>query len=227
MSANQQAPPRCRMCALPAAWRHSGSGHAGWSMYCTSGACTNSTRICQKCDSSFIARQDGASSKYCKECERPSPRTRKQSYCCVKCGKESYLTRPSTPHWPYLCADCLEPFRAVLHLFNRHRAPLQAAIKFIEDPTCAICTKDLLVLKREGGTGKLKATLNIDHNHECCPGNRSCGKCIRGPLCSACNMAIGLLRDDPNIIYSALDYIQRPPWSNVILGSQETTPEEN
>ena len=28
---------------------------------------------------------------------------------------------------------------------------------------------------------------HIDHNHRCCPGTRSCGKCVRGILCPACN----------------------------------------
>lgn len=27
---------------------------------------------------------------------------------------------------------------------------------------------------------------NIDHDHNCCPGSRSCGKCVRGILCPSC-----------------------------------------
>ena len=27
---------------------------------------------------------------------------------------------------------------------------------------------------------------NVDHDHNCCPGTRSCGKCLRGLLCSNC-----------------------------------------
>jgi hypothetical protein len=36
----------------------------------------------------------------------------------------------------------------------------------------------------------------VDHDHKCCPGNRSCGKCVRGILGRSCNIALGLLKDD-------------------------------
>ena len=32
------------------------------------------------------------------------------------------------------------------------------------------------------------ANLEVDHDHSCCEGGNSCGKCIRGVLCRGCNM---------------------------------------
>lgn len=43
--------------------------------------------------------------------------------------------------------------------------------------SCAVCGVPF-------GTGASK--VNIDHDHNCCPGTKSCGKCLRGLLCSNC-----------------------------------------
>lgn len=48
---------------------------------------------------------------------------------------------------------------------------------------------------------------NIDHDHKCCPGLYSCGKCVRGVLCSQCNTALGLLQDDKQKIKNLMKYI--------------------
>lgn len=50
--------------------------------------------------------------------------------------------------------------------------------------------------------------LAVDHDHSCCPGITSCGKCVRGVLCTRCNMAIGAFGDDPERIELALAYLR-------------------
>jgi len=48
----------------------------------------------------------------------------------------------------------------------------------------------------------------IDHNHLCCSGSFSCGRCVRGLLCSQCNTALGSLGDSKEKIKGLLEYIK-------------------
>ena len=52
-------------------------------------------------------------------------------------------------------------------------------------------------------------TPHIDHDHSCCPGKKSCGKCIRSLLCHNCNTALGNLQDSPELLRKAADYIEK------------------
>ena len=60
----------------------------------------------------------------------------------------------------------------------------------------------------------------LDHDHTCCGGQtpkiaaadrpkRLCGKCTRGLLCHACNNALGQMRDDPQWLRAAADYLEK------------------
>ena len=51
-------------------------------------------------------------------------------------------------------------------------------------------------------------TPHIDHDHSCCKGPRSCGKCIRGIICHSCNQVLGHCYDDVNILKSASSYLE-------------------
>ena len=64
---------------------------------------------------------------------------------------------------------------------------------------CAIC----------GELPKTNRSLNLDHDHKCCPaGNKTCGKCNRGLLCFNCNTAIGSLKESPEIFDKAKEYLR-------------------
>lgn len=71
------------------------------------------------------------------------------------------------------------------------------------------------LLERQGGAcAACKAkkpglrNLDVDHDHSCCPSRKSCGKCIRGLLCSDCNKGLGHFGDDPDKLIAAAEYLR-------------------
>lgn len=51
--------------------------------------------------------------------------------------------------------------------------------------------------------------LSVDHNHDCCPGKTSCGKCVRGLLCHLCNASMGGFKNDPILLERAVEWSKR------------------
>lgn len=82
---------------------------------------------------------------------------------------------------------------------SRYKMSLDEYNAMLEDQNygCMIC----------GGTNKSGRALAVDHKHSCCPGKTTCGKCMRGLLCSSCNRAIGLFKDDSELLRKAATYI--------------------
>lgn len=66
-----------------------------------------------------------------------------------------------------------------------------------QNGACAIC----------GGVNTNGRALSVDHDHACCPGKKSCGKCVRALLCGDCNMGLGKFRDDPELLRAAIEYL--------------------
>lgn len=54
----------------------------------------------------------------------------------------------------------------------------------------------------------LKRSLSVDHDHRCCAGDKSCGKCVRALLCSNCNVGLGRFNDDPKLLEKAARYLR-------------------
>ena len=51
--------------------------------------------------------------------------------------------------------------------------------------------------------------LCVDHNHSCCRGVGSCGKCIRGLICRRCNSMLGFAEDNVDRLRNAVEYLER------------------
>jgi hypothetical protein len=78
-----------------------------------------------------------------------------------------------------------------------HGITMEQRLEMLESQggNCYLCEEPLDVEAPRG--------VHVDHDHQCCRGNRSCGKCIRGLACHSCNTGIGLFGDDPDRIERA------------------------
>lgn len=85
--------------------------------------------------------------------------------------------------------------------YTRHGLTEQQWLSFLEKhhKKCDVCDY----------APEQPSNLCLDHDHKCCPGEYSCGKCIRGLLCSSCNTALGMLKDDPVRIKKLIKYLGR------------------
>ncbi|WP_439428005.1 endonuclease domain-containing protein [Micromonospora sp. LA-10] len=115
--------------------------------------------------------------------------------------------RPFEQSWPaQICsfkvpARCLVRYRLTAADYQR---PLHA-----QGGVCAIC----------GGANwrnDQPAPLSVDHDHVCCVGGkRTCGRCVRGLLCSTCNGFLGELelagrgRYDAGWEAAAMEYLEQ------------------
>lgn len=95
---------------------------------------------------------------------------------------------------------CEKPFRyrkmCVNHAARSVKYGLapDAFIEILSRP-CEVC----------GDSDPSRAT--IDHDHACCPGETSCGGCVRGRLCSPCNLGMGAFKDSGVLLESARRYL--------------------
>lgn len=76
------------------------------------------------------------------------------------------------------------------------------AIIMRQDGRCAVCQTSL------EGMGLQYNSPHVDHDHSCCPGVRSCGKCVRGVLCKGCNVMLGAAKDNAEVLRAAVRYLE-------------------
>jgi hypothetical protein len=116
---------------------------------------------------------------------------------CNECQFEKDLTFFELTGYGYprnTCGACRQKKKRPQRLAKIYGVPFQELLilKENQDYKCAIC-----------GVNDHDTTkgLAIDHDHQT-------GK-VRGWLCHNCNRAIGMLRDDPNVLRKAVEYLEK------------------
>jgi hypothetical protein len=115
---------------------------------------------------------------------------------CRKC--EQYLPKSSFWSNNTYCKECTI---LVGHIGNLKKYGLTrddyVDMEKSQNGVCKIC----------GESEKYNKRLSVDHDHSCCSGPTSCGKCIRGLLCSTCNKVLGQVNDDKVLLQKMIDYL--------------------
>ena len=213
VQASASAPRICALCGDPVGWMP----RAGrWGEYCGGKLCINIYRLCKKCGKRYHRDQGG--SRYCStDCRdqwhygRVRPPRRGSVGVCSYCGADRFGANA----WD-LCAEHWELLTSAAHRLRIHHVPLTMVHRLLADPTCfnPRCDIDILKRHRNESTGRYRAEISVDHDHRHCPGQLSCGLCVRGLLCSRCNIAAGLLLDDPGRAHGLGEYLQATAFSS-------------
>ena len=124
---------------------------------------------------------------------------------CTKCKTEKPLTdfwrsQKGKNGYRSYCKICHQqpnnPERnRRVHLKARYGLTLEMFDELFakQDNKCAIC--------QISEPNKKINFWNVDHDHNCCSGSFTCGKCIRGILCPGCNTRLGLLESKNGLIW--------------------------
>lgn len=137
--------------------------------------------------------------KVCTACRRTLPLSEFGTYVRKNRGGRVYVYTYCRP-----CKNARhDPLRARKNvLLNKYKLTWEdfCAMFDAQGQRCAVCTAD-----SPGGPGHW----HIDHDHSCCPGKKSCGRCVRGVLCHLCNTALGCARDSTEVLTQMIDYLAR------------------
>ena len=180
--------------------------HRAWTFRCSCG----NTKVLKTAD--VVGRGAGTKSCGClrrgKQHGVPAGHYRCSACDTVKIRSDFYSDSSSRRGISSTCKLCLtaqsktpeqRKYKRAYHVFRTYGITIAELESILEKQNggCAICGKELTAYCE---SGRRKSIPHVDHDH-------ATGR-IRGILCYPCNVAIGLLSDNSNVIEKAASYIR-------------------
>jgi len=149
---------------------------------------------CERCGAQFTTKH--GAHKFCSQsCSSAANNAQKsqrmkdarrrliESKSCSLCGVAMQYV-PKGRLSTHACAPC----RRRIETIKKHRLSQAKYMQMAAEQggNCKICCEVVEI-----------RDFQIDHDHQCCEGSWSCGKCVRCLLCVNCNRGLGHFRDDP------------------------------
>jgi hypothetical protein len=176
--------------------------------------CIKCRGVCVTCGARAYKHTNGSFGKWCSPCRRIA----EARETCAKCGQD----RGDSSH-PGYCRICYrasaksarEKNLAVYALKDRRQALKRKYGMTLADfdrilasqgGGCAVCNAASSAITT--GPRGAKTGLHVDHDHACCPGEYTCGECIRGILCQSCNNVLGRVKDNPATLRALAAYLE-------------------
>lgn len=146
---------------------------------------------------------------------------------CTNCNEtkelsEFYTNKRSSDGHQYACKVCRRKAQKEYHQKSpevrkawreRRLAADPQYNKYVSIKSHYNLTREQYDALLESQGGKCKTCDNterlvVDHDHSCCSAkSRSCGKCVRGILCSNCNSVLGFVNDDSDVLKALIAYV--------------------
>lgn len=141
----------------------------------TAKQCSQCKRVLDVSSFGFDKGRPDGRNVYCRECLNANHRA------------PAFRARQRERHARKLAAD--PDYRRRRDLRVRYGITLEQYYQMLAEQGggCAICGS------ADDGRGK---ALHVDHDHACCAGRTSCGRCVRALLCSKCNTGVGWLESN-------------------------------
>ena len=149
-------------------------------------SCCAGNKSCGKCVRGFV----------CLQCNTALSRFDDNAFIIKKAIKYLKKSHFDTRKIPDECHDWKDSFwdnKWSLYRLGRNRLNF---LMDIQRDSCAICEDRL--------QGR---NFSVDHDHNCCDGYQTCGSCIRGLLCQKCNLGIGYVKDNAEILENMVQYL--------------------
>lgn len=156
----------------------------------------------------------------CRSCGGPTPQGR---YTCLPCRAVPRVCRQcgaASSGTRNLCASCSSiPSNEKKRDLRFNLQPGQFdELSKAQDGLCAICHQPEHAVSKTGR----RYGLVVDHDRKCCPGDTSCGRCVRGLICRNCNIMLGMARDSGDLLMSAVAYLLSQGQPGDSLGVAQT-----